>query len=154
MGDDAALLHDYASRRDEAAFAKLVQRHLGMVYFAALRRCGGDTHRAEEVTQDVFTLLANQAPKLQRHAVLAGWLYVTARNVAANLLRNEKSRHAREVGAWVMSDYGDNTETETGIGCAPCSTALSTNSRNAIAMRSYFAIFKIGHLRKLAPRSM
>lgn len=108
MTDDAELLHTYATRRDEAAFAELVRRHLGVVYFAAQRRCGGDRHRAEEVTQRVFTLLASEAAKLHRHAVLAGWLYVTTRNVAANLLRDEQSRQEREAEAWAMSEQGQN----------------------------------------------
>lgn len=108
---DAELLHDYASRRDEAAFAELVRRHLDVVYSAAQRRCRGDCHRAEEVTQRVFTLLARNAAQLHRHAVLAGWLYVTTRNVAANLLRDEQSRRAWEAEAWAMSDHGKKTET-------------------------------------------
>jgi RNA polymerase sigma factor (sigma-70 family) len=108
MRDDAGLLFDYASRRDEAAFAELVRRHLDLVYFAALRRCRGDRHQAEEVAQKVFTLLARDAAKLQRHAVLPGWLYVTTRNVAAKLRRDELGRRNREKEAWrVTAPEGD-----------------------------------------------
>lgn len=53
MNDDAVLLHRYAAERDESAFAELVQRHLPLVYGAALRQLNGATHRAEEVTQAV-----------------------------------------------------------------------------------------------------
>jgi hypothetical protein len=50
MQDDAALLRRYADDRSEEAFTELVNRHLGLVYHAALRQCGGDRHRAEEVS--------------------------------------------------------------------------------------------------------
>jgi RNA polymerase sigma factor (sigma-70 family) len=104
MKDDAALLHSYRTRNDEAAFAELVERHIDVVYFAALRRCGGNAHLAEEVAQKVFTTLAQKAGALERHAVLAGWLYVATRNVAANLLRDERTRRTRENEAWAMSE--------------------------------------------------
>ena len=77
--DDSALLRDYADHQDEAAFAELVQRYLNLVYFAALRQVGYDTHRAEEVTQTVFTQLARKASTLSRHPTLAGWLHTTTR---------------------------------------------------------------------------
>src|SRR5689334_11217692 len=86
MSDDAQLLRRYATTHAEDAFTELVERHLDVVYFAALRRSGGDAHSAEDVTQQVFTLLARKASSLADHAVLTGWLYVTTRNVAANLL--------------------------------------------------------------------
>jgi RNA polymerase sigma factor (sigma-70 family) len=104
MSDDAALLRHYATTRSERAFTELVERHLDLVYFAALRRCGGDAHRAEDVAQQVFTTLARNAAALASHAVLTGWLYVTTRNVAANLLRAEHTRLAREAKAHAMSD--------------------------------------------------
>ena len=44
MITDAEMLQRYARGRDERAFAELVQRHLGMVYGAALRRTGGQKH--------------------------------------------------------------------------------------------------------------
>src|SRR5258706_4089314 len=46
MSDDATLLRQYATTRSEPAFTGLVERHLDVVYFAALRRCGGDAHSA------------------------------------------------------------------------------------------------------------
>ena len=43
---DAELLEQFATIRDEAAFAELVTRHGGLVRGAA-RRCLGDHHAAE-----------------------------------------------------------------------------------------------------------
>lgn len=61
MSDDADLLRRYANERLESAFAKFVQRHLGLVYSAALRRTNGDDHRAAETAQQVFTTAARRA---------------------------------------------------------------------------------------------
>lgn len=51
MNDDTELLRRYVEEGAEAAFAEWVQRHLGLVYAAALRRLGGDTHGAAEVAR-------------------------------------------------------------------------------------------------------
>ena len=104
MTDDAELLRRYAQERSQGAFAELVQRHLGLVYHAALRQCGGDTHRAEDVAQTVFTDLARKAAELSRRPVLAGWLYTSTRYAAASAVRTEVRRQAREQEAHAMSE--------------------------------------------------
>jgi RNA polymerase sigma factor (sigma-70 family) len=104
MLDDAALLRRYAATHAEDAFAELVRRHLDGVYSAALRRVGGDTHLAEDVAQHVFVALARQARALAEHPVLTGWLYTTTRNEAANVVRHERRRKAREQEAHAMHD--------------------------------------------------
>ncbi len=104
MTDDAALLLRYATARDERAFAELVRRHLGLVYHAALRQCGGDAHRAEDVAQAVFTDLARKAEKLASRPVLASWLYTSTRYAAAQAVRGEARRQAREQEAHVMNE--------------------------------------------------
>jgi RNA polymerase sigma factor (sigma-70 family) len=96
MTDDAELLRRYATERSEEAFAELVQRHLGLVYHAALRQCGGDAHRAEDVAQQIFTDLARKAASLSRRPVLAGWLYTSTRYAAAQAVRTEARRQVRE----------------------------------------------------------
>jgi DNA-directed RNA polymerase specialized sigma24 family protein len=85
--DDSSLLRRYASERDEAAFAEIVRRHLGLVYGAALRQLHGSVHRAEDVTQSVFADLARKAAVLVSRTDLAGWLYTSTHHAAAKLKR-------------------------------------------------------------------
>jgi len=92
MIEDAELLRSYAENRSEAAFAELVQRHVNLVYGAALRRVGGDTHLADEVTQTVFTTLARKAGRLVRHPVLVGWLHRSTHYAALDAVRDKLRR--------------------------------------------------------------
>ena len=102
MVDDTELLRRYATDRSEAAFAELVQRHINSVYRAALRQAGGNIHRAEDVTQTVFTILARKASSLTRHPALIGWLYTTTHFTMSELLRSERRRTNREQRAQAM----------------------------------------------------
>lgn len=101
MTDDTELLRQYAHERSEAAFAELVRRHVDLVYSAALRQTWGDHHRAEEVTQMVFTDLARKASALARHPVLPAWLHRSSHLAALDLRRREgrRSRYERAAGA-------------------------------------------------------
>jgi RNA polymerase sigma factor (sigma-70 family) len=100
--DDVALLRRYAEESSQSAFAELVRRHINLVYSAALRRVGGDAHLANDVAQQVFTALARSAQSLTSRATLAGWLYTTTRFAAAQVVRGERRRHARETEVHTM----------------------------------------------------
>ena len=104
MRDDAELLREYAEERSEDAFAELVRRHLGLVYNAALRQAGGDTHLAQDVAQRVFADLARKAGALGGRAVLAGWLYTSTRYAAVQVVRSEQRRRIREQEAQRMNE--------------------------------------------------
>jgi RNA polymerase sigma factor (sigma-70 family) len=110
MVEDKELIRQFAAMRSEAAFAELVNRHLRMVYGAALRQVNGDFQLAEDVAQLVFADLARKAPRLQGYDSIAGWLYSSARFTAANVVRAETRRRAREQSAMDM------TELNTGPG--------------------------------------
>jgi len=103
MNDDATLLRHYAEGRSEAAFTELVHRHLDLVYSAALRRTGGDSHRAADVAQLVFATLARDARKLSRHPLLPAWLHTATRNASLNLMISEQRRKARETEAAALA---------------------------------------------------
>jgi RNA polymerase sigma factor (sigma-70 family) len=104
MTEDVQLLDQYAADRSETAFAEFTQRHIDLVYSAALRVVNGDVHSAEDVTQQVFTEVARQAKGLVQHPALVGWLYTATRNMALRMNRTEHRRKAREQEANTMNE--------------------------------------------------
>lgn len=100
--NDSELLERYSEGGCEAAFTEVVQRHVDLVFSAALRQVGGDRHLAEDVTQSVFTDLARKARDLARRELLSGWLYTSTRFAAAKRVRAEQRRFAREQEAYNM----------------------------------------------------
>ena len=100
---DQELLRDYTGRRSEAAFAELVRRHVDFVYSAALRMVR-DAHLAQDVAQGVFVALAQSAPQLTGRPILSGWLHRTTQNLAANTVRSDVRRRAREQEAAAMNE--------------------------------------------------
>ncbi len=63
-----------------------------------------ESHLAEDVTQSVFVALAKNAAQLTNCAVLSGWLHRTAQNIAAQTVRTEVRRRAREQEAATMNE--------------------------------------------------
>ena len=104
MVEDAELLRRYVEDGSEESFAELVHRHLGLVYFGALRRTAGDPELAADVSQSVFIRLARHARSLRNHPVLTGWLFTTTRNVAINARIAEERRRTREQEAFTMHE--------------------------------------------------
>ncbi len=104
MNPDSELLRAYVEQGSEAAFAEIVARHLDLVYSAAIRRVGGNTHLAQDAAQLAFADLARRASSLTRHTNLAGWLYTSACYAALKLVRAEARRAAREQAALLMDE--------------------------------------------------
>ena len=93
--DDRNLLREYAEGRSQDAFARLVNRHLNLVYSAALRIVRSP-QLAEEVAQSAFTDLARNADKVKSDTVLSAWLYRVAYRTAVDVVRRESRRQNRE----------------------------------------------------------
>jgi RNA polymerase sigma factor (sigma-70 family) len=108
---DSELLSNYVATGAESAFAALVERHIGLVYSAALRIVV-DPHLAQDVTQTTFAVLAREARHLIAHPVLPSWLHRTASNHAANLVRGEMRRRAREQEAHAMQPQTNEAEAQ------------------------------------------
>ena len=72
--EDMRLLREYVRRRSDKAFEALLARHVNLVYSAALRQVRS-LQLAEEVSQSVFSDLAQNAPKLRPGTILTAWLY-------------------------------------------------------------------------------
>src|SRR5512136_1490458 len=94
MGDDG-LLQEFAANRSEAAFGALVRQHMDLVFATAYRQLGNHS-LAEEVSQNVFVMLARKAGSLGRHPTVAGWLHKATLFECRRVLRTELRRQRRE----------------------------------------------------------
>lgn len=92
---DASLLEQFSTRRDETAFATLVNRHGPMVQ-GVCRRILGDAHAAEDVFQAVFLVLVRKCATIRRPELLANWLYGVAFRIARKARIKAIRNEARE----------------------------------------------------------
>lgn len=115
---DQQLLRDYSRSQSEESFAKLVHRHVDLVYSVALRIVQ-DSHLAQEVTQSAFLALAQNARKLEDRPVLCGWLHGTTRNLASKVVRAEVRRRAREREATSMNEMRTASSNDVWTDIAP-----------------------------------
>ncbi len=100
-----ALVHAFVRSRDQDAFARIVRRHVDMVYATALRRVRGDRHLAEDVTQATFIILASRAHSMDDRTLVAGWLHRAAGYAARNAMKMEarRTRHERRAAENAMT---------------------------------------------------
>jgi RNA polymerase sigma factor (sigma-70 family) len=97
--DPGALLAAYLdSGQKESAFVLLVDRLAGLVFASAHRRTG-DWGLAEEISQNVFALLARKAGSLRSHPNLTAWVHRTTQLESSKAMRSAK-RHQRKVDAF------------------------------------------------------
>ncbi|HEX4341962.1 MAG TPA: sigma-70 family RNA polymerase sigma factor [Verrucomicrobiae bacterium] len=146
---DMELLRCYHREGSEAAFAELVERHLSLVYSAALRHVG-IAAQAEEVTQAVFIILARKAGSLRSDIVLESWLYTTTRLTALGFLRGERRRQFREQEAYMQSNLQEANHDSVWNQLAPlldeAMSRLGKKDRDAVMIR----FFKDKSLREVA----
>jgi RNA polymerase sigma factor (sigma-70 family) len=92
---DGDLLSRFATSRDEAAFAVIVERY-GSIVRNVCRNILRAEQDAEEAMQATFFLLARRAASLQEPQALAGWLHGVAYHTAIRSRRDISRRRARE----------------------------------------------------------
>ncbi len=114
MMSDWELLEQYARENRQEAFAALLDRHLKLVYSAALRQVRSP-ELAEEVAQSVFADLARNADKLEPKTNLTAWLYQVTRCTAIDVVRKESRRQLREQIAFDMTNMNANSSEWTAI---------------------------------------
>jgi RNA polymerase sigma factor (sigma-70 family) len=140
MTDSQTLLAECATSGSESAFRELVARYVGLVYSTALRLVNGDSHLAEDVTQTVFTDLADKARSLSSRVMLGGWLHQRAFNVAAPMMRAARRRQSREREAVQMNATQDHPAADL-ANIAPmldeALTKLGNDDRTAIILRFF-----------------
>lgn len=109
---DVELMDAWRGRRDRDAMDVLIRRHIDFVY-ATARRQTGDADLAQDVTQAVFMLMLQKAPRIRCAAALAVWLHRTTGFTACNARRMELRRIRRErlalTDASVMRGQEENT---------------------------------------------
>jgi RNA polymerase sigma factor (sigma-70 family) len=149
--DDQELLREYVATGAETAFARLVDRHVDLVYSAAFRQTGNHA-MAQDVAQAVFTILARKAASIRRETVLAGWLFRAVRYAALDARKIEARRHTREQEAAQMqltdsSDDTGNQWEEFAPLLDEALAALGTKDRHAILLR-FFEKKRFGEIGK------
>jgi RNA polymerase sigma factor (sigma-70 family) len=136
--NDLDLLRQFARDQSQDAFTALVNRHVNLVYSAALRQVRSP-QLAEEIAQSVFADLAHSAPRLQPDTILTAWLYAVTRRTAVDAIRKESRRQLREQIAVEMTDMNATTDDWKQI--APlldeAIAALDETDRAAVLLR-YF----------------
>jgi RNA polymerase sigma factor (sigma-70 family) len=87
--DDAQLLRRFVEKRDDNAFAALVERY-GPLVLGVCRRLLTDAHAADDAFQATFLILARKARALHGRTPLSSWLY----GVASRVARKARGRSA------------------------------------------------------------
>src|SRR5580704_10952323 len=93
--NDSDLLVQFARDHSQDAFSELVNRHLNLVYAAALRQVRSP-ELAEEISLSVFNRLATHANNLPHDTIVTAWLYKVACNSAVDVIRREARRQDRK----------------------------------------------------------
>jgi RNA polymerase sigma-70 factor (ECF subfamily) len=92
---DSVLLERFVSRREEAAFVDLVNRHLPRVE-GTCRRLLLNEHDVEDVCQATFLVLARKAAGIPWRASVGSWLCAVAHRLAMNARVEASRRGFRE----------------------------------------------------------
>ena len=136
--NDLDLLREFTCNQSQDAFTALVQRHLNLVYWAALRQVRSP-QLAQEVAQSVFIDLAHNAARLKPNTILTAWLYEAARRTAINIVRGEARRKVREQIALEMNTINATADDWTQIEpfLDDAMHALDDVDRTAILLRFF-----------------
>jgi RNA polymerase sigma factor (sigma-70 family) len=136
---DRQLLAEYASSASSAAFSEIVERYSGKVYGACLAILG-NVHEAEDAAQATFLVLVRKAGGLSQRETLAGWLFLTASNVARNARKHRARRVRRErenaeMKSREAASAVEKLSAEHHAGLYPALASLPTHQRDALVLR-------------------
>jgi len=138
--DDHVLLSRYFRNQNQEAFAELVARHHRLVR-TTCRQALRNHDLADDATQIVFMILARKGQYLSRDVRLRGWLYQTARLVAADLRKQERRRQRRHnLVAETIRDRvltGDTSDSQLRLTISDMIGRLPPQDRRAISLRFF-----------------
>lgn len=87
------------ARGDTAALEQLYERHKTGVYRLALSLTN-DPYLAEDITQDTFLRIQENASSYRRDSGEAAWIFTIARNLTYDCLRRRSRELCSDVSAW------------------------------------------------------
>jgi RNA polymerase sigma factor (sigma-70 family) len=99
---DAGLLRQFVARREQTAFAALVERH-GPMVLGVCRRLLRNEADTEDAFQATFLVLARKAGSIRAGESLGGWLHRVATHAALKARAAAAARRARERRGETMS---------------------------------------------------
>lgn len=108
LSDEELLMHYLDG--DVGAFEELYQRHRKPIYSFILRSVQSP-ELAEELMQEVFMRLIQNAEKYVRDAKLTTWLYTIARNLCIDSFRRAKHRKALSLQQTIGRDESQQSST-------------------------------------------
>jgi RNA polymerase sigma factor (sigma-70 family) len=100
---DGQLLASFIDKKDEAAFAALIQRH-GPMVFGVCRRIAADYHDAEDAFQATFLVLACKASSIRPRENVGNWLHGVALRTARKAKAVTAKRRGREMQVTEMPE--------------------------------------------------
>ncbi len=108
--DDELMLR--FQKGDEEAFNLLVRRHhKPLINFIA--RFTGDRDNAEDLTQETFIRIYKAADRYkQGRATFKTWMYIIAKNLCKNEIRNRSRRDRYRVDNTTMSQHSTDADSE------------------------------------------
>jgi RNA polymerase sigma factor (sigma-70 family) len=107
---DRQLLEQFATRKEERAFATLLSRH-GPMVFGLCRRVLGHEPDAEDAFQATFLVLAHKAGSIRRRDSVASWLYGVAYRLASRLRARIAAQREKQ-RMWADSIRGQQLSTD------------------------------------------
>jgi RNA polymerase sigma-70 factor, ECF subfamily len=129
---DEVLMVRY-QRGDREAFAALVRRYNKQVYNFVLRQLRSPA-LSEDVTQDVFMRLVQNAAEFKHEARFSTWLYAIARNLCIDQLRRLQHRRHPSLDQPLGADPDGRTLGDSVAGQHPSASAERSAASNEMQL--------------------
>lgn len=138
LDEDAALARR-AAAGDMRAFEQLYRRHVGRVHGAIWRLAGGNSARAEELTQEAFVRAWQKLDSFRYESAFGTWLYRLAVNVALMAARSraggeDKEEELGEDDRLPGADAGGGRQSELGIDLERAVATLPPRARAVLVL--------------------